>query len=54
MKKSLMRTDPVPLHMVRGRRPVIRERRAAKEAGEMMHDVLFNNWLDVQENIPTS
>ena len=54
MKEPLLRTDLVPLHMVRGRRPVIREGRAAKEAGEMMRDVLFNNWLNVQENAPTS
>jgi hypothetical protein len=54
MKEPLLRTDPVPLHMVRGRRPVIKEGRAAKEAGEEMRDVLFKNWLDVQENVPTS
>jgi hypothetical protein len=54
MKEPLMRSDPVPLHMVRGRRPVIREGRATKEAGEEMRDVLFKNWLDVQENVPTS
>ena len=30
MKEPLLRTDPVPLHMVIGRRPVIREGHAAK------------------------
>ena len=54
MKEPVLRTDLVPLHMVRGRRPVIREGRAAKEAGEVMRDVLFNNWLNVQENARTS
>ncbi len=54
MKEPILRTDLVPLHMVRGRRPVIREDRAARDAGEMMRDVLFNNWLNVQENARTS
>ena len=54
VKEPLLRTDLVPLHMVRGRRRVIREGRVAKEAGEMIRDILFNNWLNVQENAPTS
>ena len=54
MKEPLLITISVPLHMVRGRRPVIREGRATKEAGEEMHDILFKNWLDMHENIPTS
>jgi hypothetical protein len=54
IKEPLLRTDPVPLHIVRGQQPVIREGRAAKEAGEEMRNVLFKNWLDVQENVPTS
>ena len=54
MKEPLLRTDPVPLHMVRGRRPVTKVGHAAKEVGEEMRDILFKNWLHVQENVPTS
>ena len=52
MREPLLRTDLVPLHMVRGRRQVIREGCAAKVAGEEMRDVLYRNWLDVPEIVP--